>query len=113
VSPERARELLLQHIDQDPSLESLRELYEQDLAKPELDIITVTGLKCVGVPIGTPEFVNALVRSKAHAIEQDVQKLRIIQEPKIHNEWVAGQNLADPNTCLEQLCPSNPQTASR
>ena len=86
MSPERARELLLQHIDQDPSLESLRELYEQDLAKPELDIITVTGLKCVGVPIGTPEFVNALVRSKAHAIEQDVQKLRIIQEPKIHND---------------------------
>jgi hypothetical protein len=65
-----------------PSLESLRELYEQDLAK--LDIITVTGLKCVGVPIGTPEFVNALVRSKAHAIEQDVQKLRIVQDPKIH-----------------------------
>jgi hypothetical protein len=94
VTRERARELVLQHIEQDPSLESLRELYEQDLAKPELDIITVTGLKCVGVPIGTPEFVNALmgtpkfvnafVRSKAHAIEQDVQKLRIVQDPKIH-----------------------------
>jgi hypothetical protein len=74
VTRERARELVLQHIDQDPSLESLHELYEQDLAKPELAIITVTGLKCVGVPIGTPEFVNAFVRSKAHAIEQDVQK---------------------------------------
>jgi hypothetical protein len=36
VTRERARELVLQHIDQDPSLESLRELYEQDLAKPEL-----------------------------------------------------------------------------
>ena len=84
MSPERARELLLQHIDQDPSLESLRELYEQDPAKPELDIITVMGLKCVGVPIGTPEFVNAFVRSKAHAMEQDVQKLRIVQDPEIH-----------------------------
>jgi hypothetical protein len=84
VTRERARELVLQHIDHDSSLESLRELYEQDLAKPELDIITVTGLKCVGVPIGTPEFVNAFVRSKAHAIEQDVQKLRIVQDPKIH-----------------------------
>jgi len=30
-------------------------------------IITVTGLKSVGVPIGTPEFVNVFVRSKAHA----------------------------------------------
>jgi hypothetical protein len=32
----------------------------------------------------TPEFVNAFVRSKAHAIEQDVQKLRIVQDLKIH-----------------------------
>jgi len=64
VTRERARELVLQHIEHDPSLESLRELYEQDdLAKPELDIVTVTGLKCVGVPIGTPEYVNAFVRS--------------------------------------------------
>ena len=38
----------------------------------------------MGVPIGTPEFVNVFVRSKAHAIEQDVQKLRIVQDPKIH-----------------------------
>jgi len=38
----------------------------------------------VGVPIGTPEFVNALVQSKAHAIKQDVQYLRIVHDPKIH-----------------------------
>jgi hypothetical protein len=54
-----------------------------DLAKPDLGIINVTGLKCVGVPIGTPEFVNAFVRSKALDIEQDVHKLRIIKDPKI------------------------------
>jgi hypothetical protein len=81
----------------------------------------------MGVPIGTHEFVNVFVRSKAHAIEQDVQKLLIVQDPKIHydsasighmslfysvtahlvswlgslphaSEWVAGQNLADPTT---------------
>jgi hypothetical protein len=84
VTRERARELVLQHIEQDPSLESLREIYELDLAKAELDIITVTGLKCVGVPIGTPEFVNAFVRSEAHAIDQDVLRLRMVQDPKIH-----------------------------
>jgi hypothetical protein len=84
VTRERARELVLQHIEQDPSIESLREIYELDLAKHELDIITVTGLKCVGVPIATPEFVNAFVRSKAHAIDQDVQKFRIVQDHKIH-----------------------------
>jgi hypothetical protein len=73
VSPERELANLCSSTStKDPSLESLRERYEQDLAKPDLDIITVTGLKCVVVPIGSPEFVNAFVRSKAHAIEQDV-----------------------------------------
>ena len=84
VSLDRARELFLQHIDSDPSLESLRELYDLDTADPDLGIINVTGLKCVGVPIGTPEFVDAFVRSKIDDIQQDVQKLRIIQDPKIH-----------------------------
>jgi hypothetical protein len=83
VSRERARELVLRHIDQDPSPESLRELYEMDLAKPELDIVKVAGMTCVGVPMGTPEFVNAFVRSKAHDIVQDVNKLRIVPDPKI------------------------------
>ena len=46
VSRERARELVLQHINQDPSLGSLRELYDMDLAKPELNIINVTGMTC-------------------------------------------------------------------
>jgi hypothetical protein len=41
-------------------------------------------MTCVGVPIGTPEFVNAFVRSKAHDIVQDVHKLRIVPDPKIH-----------------------------
>ena len=36
------------------------------------------------MPIGTPEFVDAFVRSKIDDIQQDVQKLRIIQDPKIH-----------------------------
>jgi hypothetical protein len=75
---------VFQHIDQDPSLASLRDLYEQDHAEPEFGIINVVGLKCVGVPIGTPEFVNAFVRFKANAIEQDVQKLRIVHGPNIH-----------------------------
>lgn len=36
VSRERVRELVLQHIDQDPSLGSFRELYDQDLDEPDL-----------------------------------------------------------------------------
>jgi hypothetical protein len=48
VSRERARELILQHIARDPSLESLRELYDVDTADPDFGIINVTGLKCAG-----------------------------------------------------------------
>ena len=55
-----------------------------DIDDPDLGIINVTGLKCAGLPIGTPDFVNAFVRSKAADIQQDVQKLRVIQDPKIH-----------------------------
>jgi hypothetical protein len=50
----------------------------------EFVIINVTGLKCVDVPIGTPEFVNAFVGSKTPDIEHDLQKLRIITDPEIH-----------------------------
>ena len=46
VSRERARELILQHIDSDPSLASLRKLYDLDTTDPDLGIINVTGLKC-------------------------------------------------------------------
>jgi hypothetical protein len=34
VSREQARELVLKNIDNDPSLESLREVYLQDIAEP-------------------------------------------------------------------------------
>jgi hypothetical protein len=34
VIRERARKLVLRQIDRDPSLETLRELYDQDLAEP-------------------------------------------------------------------------------
>ena len=40
----------------------------------------------MGMPIVTTEFVNAFVRSKALDIEQDVQKLRIITDPKFHHD---------------------------
>jgi hypothetical protein len=65
VTRDRARELVLKFINQHPSLESLRELYDKDIAKPELNIINVTDMTCVGVPMGSPEFITAFVRSKA------------------------------------------------
>ena len=75
---------MLKFINQDPSLESLRELYDKDIAEPELDIINVTGMICVDVPMGSPEFITVFARSKAKILQQDVQKLRIVPDPMIH-----------------------------
>ena len=79
VSLERAHELVRLKINQDPSLASLN-----DVLDPPANVITVTGMRCVGVPIGTPEFVHAYVRANAVEIGNDVQKLSIITDPKIH-----------------------------
>ena len=38
----------------------------------------------MGIPIGTPEFVQAYVRAKAVEIGNAVQKLSIITDPKLH-----------------------------
>ncbi len=43
-----------------PTLESLRELYDKDIAEPDLNIINVTGMTCVGVPMGSPEFCHCV-----------------------------------------------------
>ena len=79
VSLERAHELVRQKLDQDSSLASL-----SDILAPSANVITVTGMRCVGVPIGIPEFVTAYVRAKAVEIGNDVQKLSIITDAKIH-----------------------------
>ena len=80
VSRERAREFVFQHIES-PSLASLREFYNLDIAEPDLGIINVTGLKCAGVPLGIPDFVDAFVRSKADDIQQDVQASHHTESP--------------------------------
>jgi hypothetical protein len=49
--------------------------------------------------------LNVFVRSKAHAIEQDVQKLRIVHDPKIHYDLLRVCQhtriaFLSPETCL-------------
>ena len=82
VRRERARDLILQHIDSDPSLASLRELYDLDTADPDLDIINVTGLKCAGVPIGTPEFVDALCAQRLMTSSRTCKSFASYRIPK-------------------------------
>ena len=84
---------------------SLREVYDLDIADPDLGIISVTGLKCAGVTIGTPDFVDAFVRSKADDIQQDVQKLRIMKDPKIQYDLLrfcrhTRESHSSPAMCL-------------
>ena len=51
VSLERAHELVHQKIEQDPSLASLI-----DVLDPSVNVITVTGMRCVGGPDWHPGF---------------------------------------------------------
>ena len=49
-----------------------------------------------GVPIGTPDFVHAYVRAKAVEIGNDVQKLSIITDPKIHYDLLNSEVSVQP-----------------
>ena len=91
VSLERAHELVRLKINQDPSLASLNAVLD-----PSANVITVTGMRCVGVPIGTPDFVHAYVRAKAVEIGNDVQKLSIITDPKIHYDLLNSEVSVQP-----------------
>ena len=98
-------------INQDPSLESLRELYDKDIAEPDLNIINVTGMTCVGVPMGSPEFVTAFVRSKAKILQQDVQKLRIVPDPLIHYALLRFCQHTSDGSSRDIVCNVPPATA--
>ena len=43
---------------------------------------------CVGVPIGSPQFVQAFVTEKTIVFLEDVKKLQILTDPLIHFELV-------------------------
>jgi len=79
---EEARAKVLQIIDGDDALSSLRSLIAE-VDGPN-DVIQVDGITGVGVPIGSPDFVQQFVATKASEIIRDVDKVQVVTDPLIH-----------------------------
>ena len=68
-------------IDNVPALHSLLEIFDTGESK---EVIQVEGIKYVGMPIGTTEFVHKFFAEKANEILADVEKVKVVSEPLIH-----------------------------
>ena len=78
LTREEARAKVLQIIDGDAARSSLRPLIAE--VDVPIDIIQVDGIKCVGVPIGSPDFVQQFVANKAGEIIRDVEKVQVVTD---------------------------------
>jgi hypothetical protein len=97
---ERAK--VLQIIDGDAALSSLHPLIAE-VDGPN-DVIQVDVINCVGVPIGSPGFVQQFVATKAGEINRDVEKLQVVTDSLIHFHLLRFCQ----NTCLAYLNRSVP-----
>jgi len=67
-------------------------------------VVQVEGMVCVGVPIGSPQFVQAFVAEKSKTMVEDVKKLHILTDPGVHFKLVRFCH----NTRLEHLSRTLP-----
>ena len=72
---------MMQIIDGDNALSSLRPL-NAEVDAPN-DVIQVDGIKCVDVSIGSPDFVQNFVSTKASEIIRDVEKVQVVTDSLI------------------------------
>ena len=90
-----ARQLIRDTIEQEPRLSAISDMLHvhedqskmnrQDYIKDRMiNVIQVEGITCVGVPIGSPEFVTAFVKTKTSAMVDDVRKLSVLSDPLTH-----------------------------
>ena len=66
---------------------------------------------CVGVPIGSPAFVQAFVADKTRKMVQDVKELQLLTDPDIHFKLVKfchNTRLAHLNRNLPPTTMANP-----
>ena len=61
MSLAQLKERATNFIQRDPSLEPCRPLLDSE---EDHEVFTVTGFKCLGVPIGTPDFITGFVAQK-------------------------------------------------
>ena len=70
------------------------------------DVVEIVGLICVGVPIGTPAFVEAWASAKNRELIKDLQKLKLTSDPLIHYHLVRFCGLTRPGYMCRTLPPS-------
>ena len=80
---EEARSLVRDTIDADHRLHTLSGMLQLH-DDQESNVIQVKGITCVGVPIGSPDFVTAFVKSKTKAMVDDVRKLQVLSNGLTH-----------------------------
>ena len=78
-----ARTLVGNIIRQDQRLSDLADMLHQH-ADQSKNVIQVDGITCVGVPIGSTEFITAFVKAKTSDMVDDVKKLRVLSDPLTH-----------------------------
>ena len=81
MSLDQFKERATNFITSDPSLEPCRPLL---ISEDDHEVFTVTGFKGLGVPIGTPDFITRFVAQKVKEYANDVDKLDILQDGKVH-----------------------------
>ena len=81
MSLDQFKERATNFIKRDPSLEPCLPLLDSE---DDHEVFTVTGFKGLGVPIGTPDFITRFVAQKVKEYANDVDKLDILQDGKVH-----------------------------
>ena len=69
------------------------------------DVVKVDGLVCVGVPIGTPTFVEDWASANIKDLITDLRKLRVMSDPLIHYHLVRFCGLTRPGYMCRTLPP--------
>ena len=81
-----------------------------DRAMTIADVVKIDGFICVGVPIGTPAFVEAWASAKNRELIKDLQKLKLMSNPLIHYHLVRFCGLTRPGYMRRTLPPGHLQT---
>jgi len=78
-----AQEEVHKIVEADPALFSLTDILTTH-DDPTENVVQVEGMVCVGVPIGSPQFVQAFVAEKSKTMVEDVKKLQLLSVPCVH-----------------------------
>ena len=107
---EDAQEEVRKLMEANQALHCLKDILEIH-DDPANNVVQVDGMVCVGVPIGSPGFVQAFVADKTRKMVQDVKELQLLTDPDIHFKLVKfchNTRLAHLNQNLPPTTMANP-----